>query len=141
MDQLNRQILSVLEANARTPFAQIGKAIGLSAPAVGQRVRQMEEEEIIEGYFTKINPDKVGVTLKAFITIRIVFGQMRRLKAKLSELEEIKSSYRITGEDCMLLLGHFKHNQHLVATLDQLTEFGQTQTNIILEEIGPRLPG
>lgn len=135
IDDFNRKILNHLEENARASFAEIGKKIGLSAQAVGQRVKQMEAEGIIEGYSLKLNHTKLGIDIKALVRVRVQLGQMLRFKKKLQEFEEIKASYRITGEDCIILLVHFLDNQHLISFLDELSEFGHTKTNIILGDV------
>lgn len=135
MDSLDKKILEMLKINARESFANIGKEVGLSAPAIGKRVRQMEEEGIIEGYVLKVNHEKLGIETKAYITL--VVHQGRRgssdIQKQIQAMEEVQSCDRITGDDCLCLLGYFRNNRHLISFLEKIAEYGASKTRIILE--------
>lgn len=135
MDILDKRILEMLKINARESFANIGKEVGLSAPAIGKRVRQMEEEGIIEGYALKVNHEKLGIETKAYITLVMHLGltETSGILDKIREMEEVQSCDRITGDDCICILGYFKNNRHLIAFLERMSQYGSTKTSIILE--------
>ncbi len=135
MDVLDKKILEMLKINSRESFANIGKEVGLSAPAIGKRVRQMEEEGIIEGYALKVNHEKLGVETKAYITLVMHLGltETSGILDKIREMEEVQSCDRITGDDCICILGYFKNNRHLIAFLERMSQYGSTKTSIILE--------
>ena len=135
MDALDKKILNMLRSNARESFANIGKEVGLSAPAIGKRVRQMEEEGIIEGYALKVNHEKLGIETKAYITLVMHQGHAGSSDAQnqIQAMEEVQSCDRITGDDCLCVLGYFKNNKHLIAFLEKLSQYGATKTSIILE--------
>ncbi len=135
MDALNKKILEILQFNARESFANIGKQVALSAPAVGKRVRQLEEEGIIEGYVLKVNLEKLGIETKAYITLKITHGASGTPLAKknISQMKEVQRCDRITGDDCLCILGHFNNNKHLIEFLETISRFGNTKTSIILE--------
>lgn len=135
MDTLNKKILEMLEINARESFATIGKEIGLSAPAVGKRVRQMEEEGIIEGYALRVNHEKLGIETKAYVTLVMHQGPMGTSDAQkqIQAMEEVQSCHRITGDDCLCVLGYFRNNKHLISFLEKIAKYGATKTSIILE--------
>lgn len=135
MDELDKKILEMLKINARESFANIGKEIGLSAPAIGKRVRQMEEEGIIEGYALKVNHEKLGIETKAYITLVMHQGPRGTSDAqkKILAMEEVQSCDRITGDDCLCVLGYFRNNKHLIFFLEKIAEYGATKTSIILE--------
>lgn len=135
MDVLDKKILEMLKINARESFANIGKEVGLSAPAIGKRVRQMEEEGIIEGYVLKVNHEKLGIETKAFITLVMHREQRGASDAQklIAAMEEVQSCDRITGDDCLCILGYFKNNKHLVSFLEKIAEYGASKTSIILE--------
>lgn len=135
MDVLDRKILEMLKINARESFATIGKEVGLSAPAIGKRVRQMEEEGVIEGYSLKVNHEKLGIETKAYITLVMHQGPRGTSDAikQIKDMEEVQSCDRITGDDCLCVLGYFKNNRHLISFLEKIAEFGATKTSIILE--------
>jgi len=134
MDVLDKKILEMLKINARESFATIGKEVGLSAPAIGKRVRQMEEEGIIEGYSLKVNHEKLGIETKAYITLVIHRGPKRiGAQKKILAMEEVQSCDRITGDDCLCVLGYFRNNKHLISFLEKIAEYGASKTSIILE--------
>ncbi len=135
MDTLDKKILEMLKVNARESFANIGKQVGLSAPAIGKRVRQMEEEGIIEGYALKVNHEKLGIETKAYITLVIHRGSTGSNDAqkKIQAMEEVQSCDRITGDDCLCVLGYFRNNKHLISFLEKIAEYGASKTSIILE--------
>ena len=134
LDKFNREILACLEENGRASYTEIGKIVGLTTPAVAQRIRQMESEGIIKGYSVQIDHQYLGVDLRALITLRFKFDQTRTFKKYLADFPEIKACYRVTGEDCLILLVHLKNNRHLLDFIDRLYPYGITKTNIILEE-------
>ncbi|SEM18136.1 Lrp/AsnC family transcriptional regulator, leucine-responsive regulatory protein [Aquimarina amphilecti] len=135
MDTLDKKILEMLKINARESFATIGKEVGLSAPAIGKRVRQMEEESIIEGYSLKVNHEKLGIETKAYITLvmhRESTGTSNSIE-QIRAMEEVQSCDRITGDDCLCILGYFRNNRHLIAFLEKISAYGASKTSIILE--------
>lgn len=135
MDVLDKKILEMLKINARESFATIGKEVGLSAPAIGKRVRQMEEEGIIEGYTLKVNHEKLGIETKAYITLvihRVTTGTYDAQK-QIQAMEEVQSCDRITGDDCLCVLGYFRNNRHLISFLERISKYGASKTSIILE--------
>ncbi|MDT7833221.1 Lrp/AsnC family transcriptional regulator [Flavobacteriaceae bacterium S356] len=135
MDTLDKKILEMLRINARESFANIGKEVGLSAPAIGKRVRQMEEEGVIEGYGLKVNHEKLGIETKAYITL--VIHRERRgsfdVQKQIQAMEEVQSCHRITGDDCLCVLGYFRNNRHLISFLEKMAAYGSSKTSIILE--------
>lgn len=135
MDKLDKKILEMLNMNARESFANIGKEVGLSAPAIGKRVRQMEEEGIIEGYALKVNHEKLGIETKAYITMVMHQGPRGTSSAQkqIQAMEEVQSCHRITGDDCLCVLGYFRNNKHLISFLEKISEYGASKTSIILE--------
>lgn len=135
MDVLDKKILEMLQINARESFAKIGKEVGLSAPAIGKRVRQLEEDGIIEGYALRVNHEKLGIETKAYITLLMHQGLTGTSDVldRIRAMEEVQSCDRITGDDCICVLGYFKNNRHLIAFLEKMSQYGSTKTSIILE--------
>jgi len=135
MDSLDNKILEMLQINARESFANIGKEVGLSAPAIGKRVRQLEEIGVIEGYSLKLNHEKLGIETKAYITLVVNQGASRSPNAQkeLLAMKEVQRCDRITGDDCFCILGYFKNNKHLIIFLEKISQYGATKTSIILE--------
>lgn len=134
MDDIDKQILKMLRKNSREAFATIGKKVELSAPAVGKRVKQLEEKGIILGYSLKLNNEKLGVSTKAYINLRIhQSSTIRTAYNQIIHQEEVERCDRITGEDSLCILGYFKSNKELVIFLERISQYGVPTTSIILE--------
>ncbi|EDP70023.1 probable transcription regulator protein [Flavobacteriales bacterium ALC-1] len=135
MDALDKKILEMLQINARESFAHIGKEVGLSAPAIGKRVRQMEDEGVIEGYALRVNHEKLGIETKAYITLVMhqTLTATSNALEKIRAMEEVQRCDRITGDDCLCVLGYFRNNRHLIAFLEKIGQYGASKTSIILE--------
>lgn len=134
MDAIDTQIIEILKKNARESFATIGKSVELSAPAVGNRVKQLEEKGIIKGYSLQLNHEKLGITVKAYIILKI--HQSSTLKTaynQIRHLPEVQRCDRITGEDSLCVLGFFEDNNNLVTLLERISQYGVPHTRIILE--------
>ncbi len=134
MDDIDARILKMLQKNAREAFATIGKHVELSAPAVGKRVKLLEEKGIIEGYSLKLNYEKLGISTKAYVTLKI--HQSSTLKTAYNQivnLEEVQRCDRITGEDRLQILAYFKGNKELVTFIERISQYGIPDTSIILE--------
>ena len=71
LDRVDWHILQLLQENGRFTYAEIGRAVGLSAPAVAERIHRLEEADLIEGYHAQINPAKVGLHVLAFVRVSV----------------------------------------------------------------------
>jgi len=130
---LNAGILQQLEADARISITEIGKRVGLSGPAVSERIKKMEDEGIITGYTTNIDYDTIGLTVNAFITLKSSLTHAGVLK-KIEEIPEILECYSITGYNCLMMKVATPTTKRLEAIIGQLQQFGETNTSIILSE-------
>jgi len=134
MNAIDEQILEMLKKNARESFATIGKSVELSAPAVGKRVKQLEEKGIIKGYSLLLNHEKLGITTRAYINLKI--HQSSTIKTAYNQIKylpEVQRCDRITGEHSLCILGFFKNNKDLVILLERISQYGVPNTRIILE--------
>jgi Lrp/AsnC family leucine-responsive transcriptional regulator len=104
MDAIDRQILNILQSDARTPNAELARQIGMAPSAVLERVRKLEERQVIRGYEARLNPTALELGLLAFVYVRtderIGSPEAERLLAELPEVQEI---HHIAGEDCFLV--------------------------------------
>ena len=134
MDDIDEKIIKMLSANARESFATIGKSVDLSAPAVGKRVKQLEEKGIILGYSLHLNHEKLGVNVKAYINLKIhQSSTIRTAYNQIKYLDEVQRCDRITGEDSLCILAYFKSNKDLITLLERISQYGVPNTRIILE--------
>jgi Lrp/AsnC family transcriptional regulator, leucine-responsive regulatory protein len=134
MDSIDWNILRELQRDARLSFAELGRRVGMSTPAVAERVRRLEDGGIIEGYTAVLNPEKAGFPIGAHIRIRVTGSESlaRRLVALAAEIPEIVECHRCTGEESFALQVRVRSVEDLERLIDRLTPFGMTSTSLIL---------
>jgi Lrp/AsnC family leucine-responsive transcriptional regulator len=145
LDDLGRRLLSELQANARLSYAELGRRVGLTAPAVAERMRRLEESGVITGYRTEIDPSKLGYPITAFVRVSIN-GDSTRLARFARELPEVLECHRVTGADCIVLKVVAASMDHLETMIDRLVPYGQPTTSIVFSSsvvgrAAPVLPG
>ena len=134
MDAIDEKIIKILSANARESFATIGKSVDLSAPAVGKRVKQLEDKGFILGYSLRLNHEKFDIQVKAYINLKIhQSSTLRTAYNQIKCMDEVQRCDRITGEDSLCILAYFKSNKELVTLLERISQYGVPNTSIILE--------
>jgi Lrp/AsnC family leucine-responsive transcriptional regulator len=131
LDEIGWKIVRELQANARLSFAELGRRVGLSIPAVTERVHRMEDAGIITGYHAEVDLEKIGRPITAFIRMSIT-GDAPRLTARLKEMPEIIECHRGTGGDSFILKASLASVHHLEKLIDGLLPFGMTTTSIVL---------
>jgi Lrp/AsnC family leucine-responsive transcriptional regulator len=140
LDKLHWDILAALQRNSRASLSGIGRNIGLTPPAVAERVKRMEDLGIIEGYWTSVVHSKLGYQLKAIITLRAFMGKLKPFLEHVRTLEEVVNCYRITGNENIIMEVVFRDQFHLEEFIDQLIQYGETRTHIILSEVISNAP-
>jgi Lrp/AsnC family leucine-responsive transcriptional regulator len=131
LDSTNRRLLAELQANARVTQAELARRVGLSSPAVAERLQRLEQHGVICGYRAEIDPAAVGFSLSAIIRVRPAPRQLHKVAELARSLPEIVQCDRITGEDCYLIRAHVRDVHHLEELIDQLAPYGQTTTSIV----------
>jgi len=135
VDTLNWKILKCLQENSRITNAEIGRRIGISSPAVSERIKKLEDAEVIEGYTTFVSPFEAGYQLKALITLRAFMGMLKPFLEKVKTYDEVVNCYRITGNENIVMEVVLKNQKHLEAFIDQLISYGETKTQIVLSHV------
>ncbi|MFK7783142.1 Lrp/AsnC family transcriptional regulator [Psychroserpens sp.] len=135
IDNLNWKILKCLQTNARQSNAEIGRQVGISSPAVSERIKKMEDAGIIQSYNTLVSPFEVGYQLKALITLRAFMGMLKPFLEKVKTYNEVINCYRITGNENIVMEVVLKNQQHLESFIDQLIVYGETKTQIVLSHV------
>jgi Lrp/AsnC family leucine-responsive transcriptional regulator len=131
LDDTNRRLLVELQADARLSMAELGRRIGLSAPAVAERVQRLELQGVIRGYRAELDPEAVGYPLTVIIRVRPAPRQLHKVAELARRLPEVVECHRITGEDCFLMKAHVRSVAHLEEVIDQVATFGQTTSSIV----------
>jgi Lrp/AsnC family transcriptional regulator, leucine-responsive regulatory protein len=134
LDAIAWKILENLQQNARQPFAELGRKVGLSTPAVAERVRRLEEAGVITGYHAAVDVAKLGVPIRVLVRLTIPGGdlQVSRAVTAIKELPEISKCYRITGAESFIIEADVVSIRHLEALIDRLSAFGATSTSTVL---------
>jgi len=135
IDAINWKILECLQQNSRQTNTDISKRVGISSPAVAERIRKMEDAGIIEGYYTKLSYYQMGNQLTAIITLRAFMGKLKPFLAKVKSFSEVVNCYRITGNENIVMEVVLKDQKHLEQFIDQLIVYGETRTQIVLSNI------
>ncbi len=131
LDPIGWRILAELQEDARIQYAELGRRVGLSNPAVIERVRRLEEAGIITGYRAEIDHHKVGLPVCAFIRVRVVGNLIPRVIAVAKEMPEVYECHRIAGEDTFLLKVCVPTSEALEKTVDKLTPYVATTTMLV----------
>jgi len=133
LDSTGWQLLQALQHNARLSYTELGQQVGLSAPAVAERVRRMEDAGIISGYHVEINRGKLGFPITAIIRMSTSPGEhCTRFTASAEEIPEVLECYRVTGSDSLIMKVMASSVEHLEAFIDQFSAHDQLTTSIVL---------
>jgi Lrp/AsnC family transcriptional regulator, leucine-responsive regulatory protein len=138
LDSTNIRLLEELQADARTSNAELGRRVGLSAPAVADRLARLEESGAIAGYGADIDPRALGYTLSVVLRIRPAPRELRKVAELAQRTPEIVECHRITGDDCYLMRGWVRDVEHLEELIDGFAVYGQTTTSIVQSSPVPR---
>ncbi len=131
IDETNVRLLAELQADARLSLAELGRRVGLSSPAVAERLARLERDGVIRGYHADIDPRALGYALSAVIRIRPAPRQIGEVARIARETPEVVECNRITGDDCFVMRAHVRDVDHLEQVIDRFTLFGQTTTSIV----------
>jgi len=132
LDDVGWQILVALQDNGRLSFAELGRRVNLSLPAVAERVRRMEEAGVITGYHAAVNMDKLGISIGAFIRVSTAQEGCARVMALAAERPEIRECHRVTETDSYIMKVSVASIAHLEALIDRLMPLGPFATSIVL---------
>jgi Lrp/AsnC family transcriptional regulator, leucine-responsive regulatory protein len=132
LDNLDKRILKELQLNARISVSEIGRRVGLSTPAVTERISKLEQENFIHGYQTKVNYCKLGFPIKVFIHFRSISLKHADIMKMIDAIPEVVEWHTITGDSCALLKVVVATTEELERVIEHLNKFGDTKTSIIL---------
>jgi Lrp/AsnC family leucine-responsive transcriptional regulator len=140
VDDINLRLLEELQDDARLPVAELARRVGLSAPAVADRLRRLEDEGVITGYRAVVDPRRLGYQLGVLIRIRPSPRNIAVVAELAAQTPEVVECHRVTGDDCFVMTAHVRDVEHLEALIDQFTPHGQTTTSIMQSSPVPRRP-
>lgn len=129
-DPTDIEIVRQLIAKPRLTTSELARHIGMSAPAVRERIQRMEEVGIIAGYETRIDPRALGYNITVFVRVRPMPGRLQQLAQLAHDTENIVECHRVTGEDCFIAKAYLRSLDELDSLLDKFLVHGQTTTSI-----------
>jgi len=132
LDDVNRQLLAELHADPRSTMSALARRVGMSAPAVTERVQRLERAGVITGYRMDVDPAALGMPVTAFARVRPAAGQLPRIAELAAALPQVTECHRVTGEDCFLIKVHAAAVDQLEEVLDRFLLYGQTVTSIVV---------
>jgi Lrp/AsnC family transcriptional regulator, leucine-responsive regulatory protein len=140
-DERNLALLRLLQAEPRLGVAELARRIGMSAPAVRERLLRLEEAGVIRGWRLELEPRALGYPLTVFVRIRPMPGQLPKIAELARAMPQVAECHRITGEDCFILKVHVEAIETLDRLLDRFLAHGQTTTSIVQSTpVPPRDP-
>jgi Lrp/AsnC family leucine-responsive transcriptional regulator len=147
LDATNRKLLEELQADARLSLAELGRRVGMSSPAVAERLKRLEREGVITAYRAEVDPRMLGYGLGVAIRIRPVPRQLAQVAELARQTPEVVECQRVTGDDCYLITAYVRDVEHLEAVIDEFAAYGQTTSSVMqsspvarrgLAPLGPR---
>ncbi|MCR8853720.1 Lrp/AsnC family transcriptional regulator [Lysinibacillus fusiformis] len=135
MDFINEIILKELKKDSRISMSELGRRVHLSAPAVRERVRHLEEQQVIRKYTLDINSKALGFPIEAIIEATIKNNRYADFKEHILTFTNVDFCYRISGETCFLLKAHFQSFSDVEQFIDDLQLYAHTKTNFIFSDI------
>ena len=132
IDDIDRKVLTELQVDARISYAELGRRVGLTTPAVIERVRKLEDGGVITGYRAEIDTSKVGLPITAFVRMSISGVDYSHIIEVAEQSNEVLECHRGTGGDSFIMKVAVASVEHLQQIIDKLTPYGITTTAIVL---------
>jgi Lrp/AsnC family transcriptional regulator, leucine-responsive regulatory protein len=130
LDAIDRRILAEVQADPRIRLSELGRAIGLSAPAAADRLRRLEEDAVLS-YRAVVDPRALGYTVSAIVRVSPHGRDLAVIPQIAREVPEVTECHRITGEDCYFMRLYLREIGDLEPILDRFTPYGKTTTSIV----------
>jgi Lrp/AsnC family transcriptional regulator, leucine-responsive regulatory protein len=140
LDSVNVRLLTELHCNPRLSMSELARRVGMSAPAVTDRVQRMERSGVITGFRMQVDPGALGMPVAAIVRVRPGPGQLPRVAEAARNTPQVVECDRITGEDCFIMRVHAPTIGELEEILDQFLLLGQTTTSIVVSTPVPPRP-
>lgn len=140
IDTMDRKILELLQVSGRMSNAEIARTVNMAPSGTFERIRKLEERQVVLGYGARVNPKALGLKLTAFVFVRSADNPATTSAAEhLAEIEEVQEVHHIAGEDCYLIKVRARDTEDLQRLLRQkigaIPEVRSTRTTIVLQTV------
>jgi Lrp/AsnC family leucine-responsive transcriptional regulator len=139
-DATDWRILDVLQRDGRTGFAELARAVSMSASAVTERVRRLEESGIISGYAAVVDPERIGLPILAYVRLRYPNNNYKPFHDLVAVTPEILEAHHVTGDDCFVIKVAARSMAHLEETSGRIATLGAVTTSVVYSSPLPRRP-
>lgn len=139
LDDINIELLDLLQDDGRMSYRELGERVGLSAPAVTERVRRLEQLGVIRGYRAVVDYEALGYPLLCVIRLNSPRGASG-VDDVVEGMPEVIESNRVTGSESHVIRARARSTNHLEDLLHELWSFGDSNTNIVTSSPVPRRP-
>ena len=136
LDAKDWQLLEALQRDARLGYAELGRKVKLSPPAVAERVKRLEDAGVISGYRAVVEPKRLGYRIEAMVRLRCDGGICSRIGPIVADIPEVLDCRRLAGEDSAILRVVAMSITHLESVLDRLLKIHasvSTTTLVVLQ--------
>ena len=132
LDEMDWRLLAELQADGRLSFNELARRVHLSPPAVGERVRRLEQAGVITGYSAQVDPARAGQPLLAFVQLRCRLGDCLLKTSTAEDYPELVEIHKLSGEFCSMLKVRASSLAHLEGLVERLGTHGEMRTHIVL---------
>ncbi|MCQ0021794.1 Lrp/AsnC family transcriptional regulator [Streptomyces somaliensis DSM 40738] len=139
-DATDWRILQALQADGRASFAELARAVSMSASAVTERVRRLEEAGVITGYTAVVDQEALGLSVLAFVRLRCPGGDCKPFHDLLAATPEVLEAHHVTGDDCFVLKVAARSMRHLEEVSGRIGALGPVTTSVVYSSPLPRRP-
>ena len=142
LDATDCAILELLQENCKQPLAAIGAKVGLSAPAVIERIHKLEEAGVILAYVALVDAKRVGRDVTAFIGVSIDYPQgARSIEAEIVAIDDVLECHHVTGQHALLVKVKSRNTESLEELIDRIRSLAgvmRTETSVVLSTSAER---
>jgi Lrp/AsnC family leucine-responsive transcriptional regulator len=131
LDRTDWRLLEELQRDGRASYADLARVVAMSPSAVAERVRRLEEAGVIAGYRATVDPERVGLSVMAFVRLRYPTGNYRPFHALLDSTPEVVEAHHVTGEDCFVLKVIVRSMRHLEEVTGRIAGLGAVTTSVV----------
>jgi Lrp/AsnC family leucine-responsive transcriptional regulator len=139
-DATDWRILQALQTEGRASFAELARAVSMSASAVTERVRRLEEAGVIAGYTAVVDQERLGLPILAFVRLRYPNGNYKPFHDLVETTPEILEAHHVTGDDCFVIKVAARSMRHLEEISGKIATLGSVTTNVVYSSPLPRRP-
>jgi Lrp/AsnC family transcriptional regulator, leucine-responsive regulatory protein len=134
LDRIAWRIIEELQKDARLSWAELGRRVGLTTPAVAERVRRLEQAGVIRGFHADISLERLGMPILIFVRLSMAGPEalVRSFQQQVKTWDEVLECHRVTGSDSFIVKARVVSVEHLERFLDKLGHYGTTSTATVL---------